>query len=91
MDQLAGSSARNYGQHLLPDLGPIGTFGLANARDFETPAATFEDREGDFRLIASTVEDSGKPRSITPLDIVAWRGNYLPFRTTSTSFNASTR
>ena len=48
-----GFICENYGQHLrLPDLGPIGTFGLANARDFQAPAAGFEDREGAFGLIA---------------------------------------
>src|SRR4029078_11160470 len=39
-----GYRLENYGQHLrLPDLGPIGTFGLANARDFQAPSAAYED------------------------------------------------
>jgi homogentisate 1,2-dioxygenase len=42
------------GQFKLPDLGPIGANGLANPRDFETPVAWYEDKEGDhdfFRVI----------------------------------------
>ena len=96
--ELADGSARgfvceNYGQHLrLPDLGPIGTFGLANARDFETPAAQFEDREGDFRLIAKYGGDSGRRRSITRRSTSSpGEGTICRFGTTSTSFNASTR
>ena len=43
-----GYICENYGQHFrLPDLGPIGANGLANPRDFETPVAWYEDREGD--------------------------------------------
>lgn len=77
-----GFICENYGQHLrLPDLGPIGTFGLANARDFETPKAEFEDRDGDFRLIAKYGGGLWEAEiDHSPLDIVAWRGNYLPFR-----------
>jgi len=77
-----GFICENYGQHLrLPDLGPIGTFGLANARDFEAPVATFEDREGDFTLIAKYGGGLWEAEiDHSPLDIVAWRGNYLPFR-----------
>jgi homogentisate 1,2-dioxygenase len=54
MDAAArGYICENYGLHFrLPELGPIGTFGLANARDFLSPVAAFEDREGDFRLVA---------------------------------------
>ena len=48
-----GYVCENYGAFLrLPDLGPIGSNGLANARDFLTPNAAFEDVEGDFELIA---------------------------------------
>ena len=77
-----GFICENYGQHLrLPDLGPIGTFGLANARDFQAPAAGFEDREGAFGLIAKFGGGLWEAEiDHSPLDIVAWRGNYLPFR-----------
>src|SRR5690606_1573251 len=56
--ELDGPDARgyiceNYGPHFrLPELGPIGTNGLANSRDFLAPVAAFEERDGDFRVIA---------------------------------------
>jgi homogentisate 1,2-dioxygenase len=77
-----GYMLENYGQHLrLPDLGPIGTFGLANARDFQAPVAAYEDREGDFRVVAKYGGGMWEAEiDHSPLDIVAWRGNYVPFR-----------
>src|SRR5687768_15039179 len=77
-----GYICENYGQQFrLPELGPIGTFGLANARDFEVPVAAYEDREGDFRLVAKyggLLWEAEIDHS--PLDVVAWRGNYVPYR-----------
>ena len=85
--ELAGAEARgyvceNYGQHFrLPDLGPIGTFGLANARDFEAPVAAYEDRDGDFRVVAKYGGGLWEAElDHSPLDVVAWRGNYVPFK-----------
>jgi homogentisate 1,2-dioxygenase len=77
-----GYICENYGQHLrLPELGPIGTFGLANARDFLAPDAAFEDREGDFRLVAKYGGGLWEAAiDHSPLDVVAWRGNYVPFK-----------
>ena len=77
-----GYICENYGQHLrLPDLGPIGTAGLANARDFLAPVAAFEDREGDFRVVAKYGGGLWEAEiDHSPLDIVAWRGNYVPFK-----------
>src|SRR5689334_1037501 len=77
-----GYICENYGQHLrLPDLGPIGTAGLANARDFLAPVAAFEDREGDFRVVAKFGGGLWEAEiDHSPLDIVAWRGNYVPFK-----------
>ena len=77
-----GYICENYGQQFrLPELGPIGTFGLANARDFEVPQAAYEDREGDFRLLAKyggLLWEAEVGHS--PLDVVAWRGNYVPYK-----------
>ncbi len=77
-----GYICENYGQHFrLPDLGPIGTFGLANARDFEAPVAAYDDREGDFRVIAKYGGGLWEAEiDHSPLDVVAWRGNYVPFK-----------
>jgi homogentisate 1,2-dioxygenase len=48
-----GYICENFGALLrLPDLGPIGSNGLANPRDFLTPHARYEDVEGDFELVA---------------------------------------
>ena len=51
--QARGYVCENFGAPLrLPDLGPIGSNGLANPRDFLTPVAAYEDRDGDFELLA---------------------------------------
>ena len=84
-----GYVCENFGAFLrLPDLGPIGSNGLANARDFETPHAAFEDVEGDFELVAKFQghlwrADIGH----SPLDVVAWHGNHAPYRYDLRRFN----
>jgi homogentisate 1,2-dioxygenase len=84
-----GYVAENHGALFrLPDLGPIGANGLANARDFETPAAWFEDRDEAFEVIqkhlgslwTTTLDHS-------PLDVVAWHGNLAPWRYDLARFN----
>ena len=48
-----GYVCENFGALFrLPDLGPIGSNGLANARDFLTPVAAYEDVEGESELVA---------------------------------------
>jgi homogentisate 1,2-dioxygenase len=84
-----GYICENYGQQFrLPDLGPIGANGLANPRDFETPVAWFEDREGEMEIVAKF---GGNLWSCTtdhsPLDVVAWHGNYAPYRYDLRRFN----
>ena len=84
-----GYVCENFGAFLrLPDLGPIGSNGLANARDFETSHAAFEDVEGDFELVAKFQghlwrADIGH----SPLDVVAWHGNHAPYRYDLRRFN----
>ena len=87
-DSARGWVCENYGQQLrLPDLGPIGTSGLANARDFLAPVAAYEDREGDFRVVAKYGGGVWEAEiDHSPLDIVAWRGNYLPYKYDLTRF-----
>jgi homogentisate 1,2-dioxygenase len=77
-----GYICENYGQYLrLPELGPIGTFGLANARDFFSPVASYEDREGAFRLVAKYGGGLWEAEiDHSPLNIVAWRGTYAPYK-----------
>jgi homogentisate 1,2-dioxygenase len=84
-----GYICENYGQHLrLPDLGPIGANGLANSRDFETPVAWFEDRDAPCEIVAKF---GGNLLSCetdhSPLDVVAWHGNYAPYRYDLRRFN----
>ncbi|MBD9369642.1 homogentisate 1,2-dioxygenase [Xanthomonas sp. XNM01] len=84
-----GYVLENFGALLrLPDLGPIGSNGLANPRDFETPVAAYEDAEGDFELVAKFQghlwrADIGH----SPLDVVGWHGNYAPYRYDLRRFN----
>jgi len=85
-----GYICENYGAHfVLPDLGPIGANGLAAPRDFLYPVASFEDREGDFTVIAKF--DGGmwqSPIGHSPLDVVAWHGNYAPYKYNLKHFQA---
>jgi homogentisate 1,2-dioxygenase len=84
-----GYVLENYGQGLrLPELGPIGSNGLANPRDFETPIAAFEDLERPTELVqkfqgglwSTTLDHS-------PLDVVAWHGSYAPCKYDLRRFN----
>ncbi len=93
--ELPGGAARGYicenfgAPFKLPDLGPIGSNGLANARDFLTPCSRYEDVEepceliGKFagRLWAAKMDHS-------PLDVVAWHGNNAPYKYDLRRFNA---
>jgi len=81
-DHARGYICENYGaKFTLPDRGPIGANCLANPRDFKTPCAWFEDRDEPCRLI---VKWCGKFFATeidhSPLDVVAWHGNYAPYK-----------
>jgi homogentisate 1,2-dioxygenase len=84
-----GYICENYGAYFrLPELGPIGANGLANPRDFLAPEAAFEDREGDFRIVAKfqgRLWEAAIDHS--PLDVVAWHGNYAPYKYDLARFN----
>mgnify|MGYP005984358487 CR=1 FL=1 len=72
-----------FGQHFtLPDLGPIGANGLANPRDFLTPVAAYEDRDVDHYEVVAKFQ--GKlfvyEQNHSPFDVVAWYGNYVPYK-----------
>ncbi|EFA82917.1 homogentisate 1,2-dioxygenase [Heterostelium album PN500] len=71
-----------FGAHFrLPDLGPIGSNGLANPRDFLSPVAAFEDVQVQHvkinkflgKLFTATQDHS-------PFNVVAWHGNYCPYK-----------
>ena len=84
-----GYVCENFGAPLrLPDLGPIGSNGLANPRDFQTPVAWYEDREGEFELVAKFAGQLWSARiGHSPLDVVAWHGNNAPYRYDLRRFN----
>jgi homogentisate 1,2-dioxygenase len=84
-----GYICENYGALFqLPDLGPIGSNGLANPRDFLTPNAWYEDREGDFELVAKFCGNLWRASiDHSPLDVVAWHGNYAPYKYDLRRFN----
>ena len=85
-----GYACENYGAALaLPELGPIGANGLANARDFLAPVAAFEDRATNTEVV---VKSGGHLWSAahghSPLDVVAWHGNSYPYKYDLARFNA---
>lgn len=88
-DESRGYLLENYGEPLrLPWRGPIGANGLAHERDFLVPRARFEEQAGSCELIfkfdggvyGATLEDS-------PLNVVAWHGNYVPYKYDLRKFN----
>ena len=85
-----GYMAENYGLPFrLPDLGPIGANGLANPRDFETPVACFEDSDGETEVVQKFLGALWRTTlDHSPLDVVAWHGNYAPCRYDLRRFNA---
>jgi homogentisate 1,2-dioxygenase len=84
-----GYVAENHGLPLrLPELGPIGANGLANPRDFETPEAWFEDRDEPTEVIQKSLGSLWTTTlDHSPLDVVAWHGNYAPYRYDLSRFN----
>ena len=86
---IKGYICENFGARFtLPDLGPIGANGLANPRDFLIPTAHYEDKEGSFKLynkFNNTLWQAGLKHS--PLNVVAWHGNYAPYKYNLRLFN----
>ncbi|TCD62504.1 hypothetical protein EIP91_006800 [Steccherinum ochraceum] len=71
-----------YGGHFeLPELGPLGANGMANIRDFEHPVASFDVDQTAWSVIYKI---GGKlfecKQDHTPFDVVAWHGNYVPYK-----------
>ncbi|MFF2025735.1 homogentisate 1,2-dioxygenase [Streptomyces sp. NPDC058171] len=84
-----GYVCENYGRPFqLPERGPIGANGLANARDFRAPVAAYEDVEGPVEVVnkfcgnlwTATYDHS-------PLDVVAWHGTHTPYVYDLRTFN----
>ena len=98
-----GVAARGYvlelfqGRFVLPELGPIGSNGLANARDFQAPVASFDDEglgataaDGRDEFVVTAKFNNALYRTTqrhTPFDVVAWHGNYYPYKYDLGRFN----
>ena len=85
-----GYICENFGAPFkLPDLGPIGSNGLANSRDFKTPIARYEDHDGPAQLVGKFLGRLWHAAmDHSPLDVVAWHGNYAPYKYDLRLFNA---
>jgi homogentisate 1,2-dioxygenase len=86
---IRGYVCENYGAPFrLPELGPIGSNGLANVRDFLAPCAAYEDRDERTEVVAKL---GGHLWSVeydhSPLDVVAWHGNFYPYKYDLARFN----
>ena len=77
-----GFVCENYGQKFdLPGRGPIGANCLANPRDFKCPVAAFEDLEVPSRVVIKWCGQFHESHiGHSPLDVVAWHGNYCAYK-----------
>ncbi len=85
-----GYICENFGANFrLPDRGPIGSNGLANSRDFLTPIAAYEDKDEATELITKFGGNLWSAQmQHCPMDVVAWHGNYAPYKYDLRRFNA---
>ena len=83
-----GYVAENYGaQFRLPELGPIGANGLANARDFLSPVAAFETADGSYEIVKKFGGHLWRTRqAATPFNVIAWHGNLAPCKYDTANF-----
>lgn len=81
-ESAAGFVFENYGAPLsLPELGLIGTNGLANVADFQIPVAAYEDTDGPVQMVHKLGGSLWSAQlSYSPLDVVAWRGSLYPYK-----------
>jgi homogentisate 1,2-dioxygenase len=84
-----GYVCENFGAPFrLPDLGPVGSNGLANPRDFVSPLAWYEDVNEKAELVAKFMGHLWSAAlDHSPLDVVAWHGNYAPYKYDLRRFN----
>ncbi|TPX14910.1 uncharacterized protein E0L32_005019 [Thyridium curvatum] len=78
------------GHFQLPELGPIGSNGLANQRDFQVPKASYdEDTSSAWRIVSKFGGNLfAAEQGHTPFDVVAWHGKYYPYKYDLGRFNA---
>jgi homogentisate 1,2-dioxygenase len=84
-----GYVCENYGAPLrLPELGPIGANALANPRDFLAPVAAYEDLDAPIQVVQKFAGHLwAADYDHSPLDVVAWHGNYAPYKYDLARFN----
>ena len=77
----AGYVCENAGSPLrLPELGTMGANALANPRHFLYPTAAVETQDRDIQLICKDQHQLWIAKSAhSPLNVVAWHGNYAPY------------
>jgi homogentisate 1,2-dioxygenase len=92
--ELSGPAARgyiceNYGRLFeLPEHGPIGANGLASARDFRSPVAAYDDAQRPVQVVQKFGGNLWVAEyDHSPLDVVAWHGNYVPYKYDLANFN----
>lgn len=88
---IRGFSLELYQGHFqLPDLGFIGSNGLANARDFQVPTAAYErDTDSEWSIICRFNGQLWQlHQNHSPFDVVAWHGQYYPYKYDLERFNS---
>lgn len=88
-DKARGYICENYGAPFrLPELGVIGANGLANPRDFKIPVAAFEQSDSEYTLYCKFQGQLWQTQiDHSPCNVVAWHGNYVPYKYDLTLFN----
>ncbi len=83
-----GYVCENYGAAFrLPELGPIGSNGLANARDFQVPVAAFDARGAGCEVVKKYGGRLWRAHSAaSPFNVVAWHGNLVPCKYDTSKF-----
>jgi homogentisate 1,2-dioxygenase len=83
-----GYVCENHGAHFrLPELGPIGSNGLANARDFQAPVAAYDDHAVEYELVKKFAGKLWRaPLRQSPFNVVAWHGNLAPVKYDTANF-----
>lgn len=79
-----------YQSHfILPDGGPIGANSLANPMHFQTPESWYEDTSDQWIIVSKfSGEFFQYIQEHSPFNVVAWHGNYAPYKYNLEHFNA---
>lgn len=92
--ELVSEEARGYlcenGGHpfILPELGPLGANSLAHPRHFLYPTASYEKNISSAQMICKYQDQLWiSKNNPTPLNVVAWHGNYAPYLYDLSLFN----